>query len=138
MKAKVEPWGKYLRYNYVVADFSSVKDPGLYFIQYGTQKTGAFPIATDVYERVWHPTLDVFFPVQMDHMFVNEGYRVWHGAAHLDDAVQAPLERAALRRLPDGRDDQHARTSRASGSRAWRWAAGSTRATSTSRAGRTR
>ena len=91
MKAKVEPWGKYLRYNYVVADFSSVKDPGLYLIQYGTQKTGAFPIATDVYERVWHPTLDVFFPVQMDHMFVNEAYRVWHGAAHLDDAVQAPL-----------------------------------------------
>ena len=91
MKAKVEPWGKYLRYNYVVADFSSVKDPGLYLIQYGTQKTGSFPIAADVYERVWHPTLDVFFPVQMDHMFVNEAYRVWHGAAHLDDAVQAPL-----------------------------------------------
>jgi hypothetical protein len=92
-KAKVEvaPWGKYLRYSYAVADFSSVRDPGLYFIQYGTQKTGAFPIATDVYERVWHPTLDVFFPVQMDHMFVNEAYRVWHGAAHLDDAVQAPL-----------------------------------------------
>ena len=34
--------------------------------------TGSFPIAADVYERVWHPTLDVFFPVQMDHMFVNE------------------------------------------------------------------
>ena len=91
MKAKVQPWGRYLRYNYVVADFSSVQDPGLYVIQYGTQKTGSFPIAADVYERVWHPTLDVFFPVQMDHMFVNEGYRVWHGAAHLDDAVQAPL-----------------------------------------------
>ena len=91
MRVKVEPWGRYLRYNYVVADFSSVEDPGLYLIQYGTQKTGAFPIATDVYERVWHPTLDVFFPVQMDHMFVNEAYRVWHGAAHLDDAVQAPL-----------------------------------------------
>ena len=91
LKARVEPWGKYLRYNYAVADFSSVRDAGLYFIQYGTQKTGSFPIATDVYERVWHPTLDVWFPVQMDHMFVNEGYRVWHGAAHLDDAVQAPL-----------------------------------------------
>ena len=33
---------------------------------------------------------DVWFPVQMDHMFVNEAYRVWHGAAHLDDARQAP------------------------------------------------
>ncbi len=93
MKAKVEPWGRYLRYDYAVADFSPVKDPGLYFIRYGTQETGAFPISADVYERVWHPTLDVFFPVQMDHMLVNEGYRVWHGAAHLDDAVQAPLNR---------------------------------------------
>ena len=90
-KAKAEPWGRYLRYSYVVADFSSVKDPGLYFIQYGAQKTGAFPIAPNVYERVWHPTLDVFLPVQMDHMLVNEAYRVWHGAAHLDDAIQAPL-----------------------------------------------
>jgi hypothetical protein len=27
----------------------------------------------------------------MDHMMVNEGYRVWHGAPHLDDARQAPL-----------------------------------------------
>jgi hypothetical protein len=91
MKAPVQPWGKYLRYNYGVADFSSVKEPGLYVIQYGTQRTGAFPIAADVYEKVWYPTLDVWFPVQMDHMFVNEGYRVWHGAAHLDDALQAPV-----------------------------------------------
>ena len=30
-------------------------------------------------------------PVQMDHMLVNEAYRVWHGAPHLDDARQAPL-----------------------------------------------
>ncbi len=91
MEVRVQPWGQYLRYHYVVADFSSVEDPGLYLIQYGPQQTGAFPIANDVYERVWHPTLDVFFAVQMDHMLVNEGYRVWHGAAHLDDAVQAPL-----------------------------------------------
>jgi hypothetical protein len=27
----------------------------------------------------------------MDHISVNEAYRVWHGAAHLDDALQAPL-----------------------------------------------
>ena len=43
MKAKVEPWGKYLRYNYVVADFSSVKDPGLYFIQYGDAEDRLVP-----------------------------------------------------------------------------------------------
>jgi hypothetical protein len=27
----------------------------------------------------------------MDHMYVKEAYRVWHGAAHLDDALQAPI-----------------------------------------------
>ena len=27
----------------------------------------------------------------MDHMLVNEGYRIWHGASHLDDALQAPV-----------------------------------------------
>jgi endoglucanase len=91
LRAPVEPWGRYLRYDYVVADFSSVRDPGLYFIRYGEHTTGSFPVADDVYERVWHPTLGVFFPVQMDHMFVNEAYRVWHGLPHMDDAVMAPL-----------------------------------------------
>jgi hypothetical protein len=27
----------------------------------------------------------------MDHMRVKEAYRVWHGASHLDDALQAPV-----------------------------------------------
>src|SRR3546814_11141229 len=27
----------------------------------------------------------------MDHMFVNEAYRVWHGEAHRDDARPAPV-----------------------------------------------
>ncbi len=89
--AKPKEWGRYLRYNYLTFDFNSVKEPGLYVIQYGNVKTKPFPIGTNVYENVWHPTLDVWFPVQMDHMFVNEAYRVWHGAAHLDDALQAPV-----------------------------------------------
>lgn len=84
-------WGRYLRYNYLTFDFSSVKDPGLYFIQYGEQKTNPFVIGTHVYTDIWHPTLDVWFPVQMDHMFVNEAYRVWHGIPFLDDALQAPV-----------------------------------------------
>ena len=87
----VRQWGEYYRYNYVKFDFSSVRDPGLYGIQYGKQKTGPFQIGTHIYDDGWQSTLDVWFPVQMDHMFVNEAYRVWHGAAHLDDALQAPL-----------------------------------------------
>lgn len=88
--AQTKLWGYYLRYNYVKADFSSVTEPGIYYLAYGEQKTNCFPIAKDVYSKVWYPTLDVWFPVQMDHMAVKEGYRVWHGVPHLDDAVQAP------------------------------------------------
>ena len=84
-------WGKYTRYNYLKFDFTSVKDPGIYFIRYGNQSTNTFLIGKDVYSNIWQPTLDVWFPVQMDHMMVNEAYRVWHGAPYLDDALQAPI-----------------------------------------------
>ncbi|RAV98894.1 glycoside hydrolase family 9 protein [Pseudochryseolinea flava] len=87
---QLKSWGKYLRYNYVKFDFSSVKDPGVYFIEYGASKSNTFIIDVDVYKDTWAPTLDVWFPVQMDHMQVNEGYRVWHGVPYLDDALQAP------------------------------------------------
>lgn len=87
----VKPWGDYLRYKYATFDFSGIKDPGLYVIQYGNQRTDPFPVAPEVHKNIWYETLDVWFPVQMDHMFVNEAYRVWHGAAHLDDALQAPV-----------------------------------------------
>jgi len=90
LKGDVKVWGRYLRYNYAKFDFSSVKEPGIYFIQYGDEKTNTFSISNDVYANIWHPTLDVWFPVQMDHMEVNEAYRVWHGAPFLDDALQAP------------------------------------------------
>lgn len=84
-------WGNYLRYTYCIFDFSSVKEEGLYIIQYGEIKTKPFRIAANVFKNTWYPTLDVFMPVQMDHMFVNEAYKVWHGASHLDDALQAPV-----------------------------------------------
>lgn len=90
-KGETKLWGRWLRYKYVKFDFSNIQDPGLYFIQYGDQKTNVFPIGPDVYREIWHPTLDVWFPVQMDHMEVNEAYRVWHGVPFLDDALQAPV-----------------------------------------------
>jgi hypothetical protein len=94
LTAKPQAWGNYLRYNYLTFDFSSVKEEGIYTLEYGNIRTAPFPVATDVYEKAWHPTADVFFPVQMDHVFVREAYRVWHGASHLDDALQAPLNRS--------------------------------------------
>jgi endoglucanase len=91
LKVAVKPWGPYLRYKYATADFSAANRPGLYYIQYGKQKTEVFPVAPNVYDTIWHATSDVWFPVQMDHMAVNEAYRVWHGLTHMDDALQAPL-----------------------------------------------
>lgn len=91
LTADVTQWGNYFRYNYLKFDFTSVKDPGIYFIKYGDQSTNTFVIDPNVYSDIWHPTLDVYFPVQMDHMMVNEAYRVWHGAPFLDDALQAPV-----------------------------------------------
>src|SRR5690606_3944041 len=35
----VKIWGKYLRYNYARFDFSSVREPGVYYISYGNHKT---------------------------------------------------------------------------------------------------
>jgi hypothetical protein len=91
LKAKVKNWGTYLRYNYAQIDFSAVQEKGLYYIQYGNQKTNTFQIEDDIYSKIWHPTMDVWFPVQMDHMEVNEAYRVWHGRPFLDDCLQAPV-----------------------------------------------
>jgi endoglucanase len=89
--AELSTWGSYLRYNYLKFDFSSVQEPGIYFIKYGNNSSNTFIISPDVYNAVWHPTMDIWFPVQMDHMTVNEGYRTWHGAPYLDDALQAPV-----------------------------------------------
>jgi hypothetical protein len=81
------PW---LRYTYAKFDFSAVKEPGLYAIEYAGLKTELFPIAKDVYSRTWQSSLDGFLAVEMDHVSVREGYRLWHGVSHLDDARQAP------------------------------------------------
>jgi len=87
------PWGRFLRYTYARFDFTAVQDPGLYVLEFAGVRTDPFRIAEDVYRHdVWQPTLDTFLPVQMDHVLVNDRYRVWHGASHLDDARQAPTK----------------------------------------------
>lgn len=91
LSAEPKAWGRYLRYNYSKFDFSNVREPGTYMLEYGGVRTAAFLIAPDVYASAWQPSMDVYMPVQMDHMFVNEAYRVWHGRSHRDDARQAPL-----------------------------------------------
>ena len=90
-RGEIKPWGKLLRYQYAHFDFSTVREAGLYAIEYAGHINGPFRIATNVYEGIWRPSLDIYLPEQMDHVKVREGYRIWHGASHLDDARQAPV-----------------------------------------------
>ena len=83
-------WGKFLRYKYLIADFSAVQQSGLYQVRYNNSCSSVFRIAEDVYDRgVWQPVLEYFLPVQMCHMRVSEKYRVWHDFCHMDDALMA-------------------------------------------------
>jgi endoglucanase len=81
------PW---LRYEYAKFDFSPVKVPGLYVIEYAGRRSDVFPIARDVYGNTWQTTLDGFLAEQMDHVSVRDNYHLWHGIAHMTDALQAP------------------------------------------------
>lgn len=84
-------WGRFLCYDYAVFDFSSVKDPGMFVINYGAIYSHPFSINKDIYTKnVWQPTLEGYFPVQMCHVKVKDRSLIWHGACHLDDALQAP------------------------------------------------
>src|SRR3546814_13559691 len=60
-------WGDFLRYRYLRFDFSDVRDPGIYVLSFGDTRTAPFRIAHDLYADAWHPTLDAYFPVAMDH-----------------------------------------------------------------------
>ena len=83
-------WGPYYKYNYVKFDFSSVRQPGVYFIQYGSTRTNDFLIDEHVYDRITDATTDVWVPIHMNHMYVTEGYRTWHGEPFKEGYLQAP------------------------------------------------
>jgi hypothetical protein len=87
----VTPATPWLRYVYSKFDFTPVKDPGLYVIDYGDQRTAPFPISKDAYANIWQDSLDHHIAEQMDHVSVREAYRVWHAASHLDDGRMAPV-----------------------------------------------
>jgi hypothetical protein len=87
---KIVPWGDYFKYHYVKFDFTSVKTPGIYYIQYGNFKTNNFLIENNVYDKITDATSDIWIPIHMNHMFVNEAYRVWHGEPFKEGYRQAP------------------------------------------------
>lgn len=85
-------WGKFLRYNYAKFDFSDIQQSGMYTVKYDDSYSDPFMIDNRVYDRnVWQPTLEYYLPVQMCHMRVNDGVKVWHGLCHDDDALMAPV-----------------------------------------------
>lgn len=87
---KIVSWGDYYKYHYVKFDFTSVTTPGIYYIQYGNFKTNDFLIENSVYDKITDATSDIWIPIHMDHMFVNEAYRVWHGEPFKEGYLQAP------------------------------------------------
>ncbi|HLN74309.1 MAG TPA: glycoside hydrolase family 9 protein [Prolixibacteraceae bacterium] len=87
---KITSWGDYYKYHYVKFDFTSVNTPGIYYIQYGDFKTNNFLIENNVYNWITDATSDIWIPIHMNHMFVNEAYRVWHGEPFKEGYLQAP------------------------------------------------
>ena len=89
-RANVDTWGPYYKYNYVKFDFSSVTQPGVYYIQYGATRTNDFLIDRHVYDKITDATTDVWVPIHMNHTYVTEGYRTWHGEPFKEGYLQAP------------------------------------------------
>lgn len=87
---KTIPWGIYYKYNYIKFDFTPVNSPGIYYIKYGDFKTNNFIIENNVYDKITDATSDIWIPIHMNHMFVNEAYRVWHGEPFKEGYLQAP------------------------------------------------
>ena len=87
----IESWGDYYKYHYVKFDFSPVRTPGIYYIQYGDHKTNIFLIDNNVYDKITDATIDIWIPIHMDHITVNEAYRVWHGEPWKEGPQQAPV-----------------------------------------------
>ncbi len=89
-RGDIQSWGPYFKYNYVKFDFTKVTEPGVYYIQYGDTRTNDFLIDSHVYDKITDATTDVWVPIHMHHMYVNEGYRTWHGEPFKEGYLQAP------------------------------------------------
>jgi hypothetical protein len=100
-----KPWGRFFYYKYAIFDFSEVVDPGVYVLEFRGQTAGPFRIDRQAYDQAWRPTLEVFLPVQMCHVAVREGNRTWHGACHVDDALQAPEGRMHIDGYQQGKHE---------------------------------
>ena len=83
-------WGDFYKYRYLHFDFTQLQEPGIYYIQYGDTRTNNFIINDNVYDKITDATSDIWIPIHMNHMYVNENYRVWHGEPFKEGYRQAP------------------------------------------------
>ncbi len=89
-EGKTDLWGKYFKYNYVKFDFSQINTPGIYYIKYGDVESEHFIINDNVYDKITDATSDIWIPIHLNHIMVNEGYRIWHGEPFKEGYIQAP------------------------------------------------
>ena len=65
-QGEIKTWGPYYKYNYVKFDFSEVRQPGVYYIQYGNTRSNDFIIDDHVYDKITDATTDVWVPIHMN------------------------------------------------------------------------
>jgi hypothetical protein len=83
--------GSFLRYYYYSFDFSGIREEGIYQIRYKDQASGLFRISKTVFmDEVWQPTLEIFFPLHMDHLKVVDRNMIRQDLSQTDNAPQAP------------------------------------------------
>ena len=82
--------GRLAGHEYAIFDFSAVREPGMYVVQYGEQRTPPFAIHPQVYQHnVWQPTLETYFPCRCATS-KSATARASGMARATDDALQAP------------------------------------------------
>ena len=57
MEATPKPWGRFLRYDYLRLDFTSVETPGMYVVSYGDARSNPFQTTTTyITKAAWSST----------------------------------------------------------------------------------
>ncbi|MFC1582297.1 glycoside hydrolase family 9 protein [Planctomycetota bacterium] len=80
----------YMQSSFAAFDFSEIKTPGKYTLEWSAGKT-RIEIKPSVFEdRLWEPTLDYFIPFLMCHAKVDLGKYPDHEKCHMDDGIRVP------------------------------------------------
>jgi hypothetical protein len=100
----IQDWGPYFKYNYVKFDFSAVKQPGVYYIQYGKTRTNDFLIDEHVYDKITDATYE--FKVKRSTVFTayfEEGEGIESITIDLETGIQKILMNGTIYIIRDNR-----------------------------------